>query len=496
MARAISAADEKVAPRQFLAFRLAGRAYALPTDQVDEVIRLPVIARVPQAPAGLLGLANLRGAIVPVASGPELLGQTATPSHRAVVLQGASPVALAVDDVDGLVAADLREAETVGLLPGEMLKGAFQDVAGAVVKVLDIAPLLSAAFTARPRKTAIARAGTAQALAVAAAVKQTRLLTFEVAGQEYALPLDSVQEVADAPPIATAIPHAQSIVIGVTGFRDMLLPLLSLRGLLGLERTVAGGQKMVVTRVAGRIVGLVADRMTGLEAAPDIDIEPVPEILAARIAGESRIEAIYRAQGGRRLVPILSTKELFGEDVMRKLEAARKTEKAPEAVLPSAPTFQYVVFRLGDDEFGLPIDAVEEVLRLPEHVARIPKAPKFLEGVVNLRGAVLPVIDQRRRFGLPVKDSLAGRRLVVVRTQGHRAGLIVDSVSEVMRSREDEIDPAPAFAGEESPLVRGVMNLDDAQRLVLLLDPAELLTRTEQDLLEKFGRQVPEPPAT
>ena len=67
----------------------------------------------------------------------------------------------------------------------------------------------------------------------------------------------------------------------------------------------------------------------------------------------------------------------------------------------------FLVFRLGDDEFGLPIEAVEEVAQVPEQITRVPKTPKFLEGVVNLRGDVLPVIDQRRRFDMPALDATA-----------------------------------------------------------------------------------------
>ena len=83
---------------------------------------------------------------------------------------------------------------------------------------------------------------------------------------------------------------------------------------------------------------------------------------------------------------------------------------------------QFLVFRLGDDEFGLPIEAVDEVARVPDQITRLPKTPKFLEGVVNLRGEVLPVVDQRRRFDMPALDEQRARRLVVVSTERHRAG--------------------------------------------------------------------------
>ena len=107
------------------------------------------------------------------------------------------------------------------------------------------------------------------------------------------------------------------------------------------------------------------------------------------------------------------------------------------------------MFRLGEEEFGLPIAAVDEVAAVPDKITRLPKTPKFLEGVVNLRGDVVPVIDQRRRFDMPrYEGDLARRRLVVVRTARHRAGLIVDSVSEVLSRRRAPSAPPPTLAGE------------------------------------------------
>ena len=147
---------------------------------------------------------------------------------------------------------------------------------------------------------------------------------------------------------------------------------------------------------------------------------------------------------------------------------------------------QFLVFRLAGDEFGLPIDCIDEVAVAPEQITRVPHTPKFLDGVINLRGAVLPVVDQRRRFDLPALKETRGRRLIVVRTAQHRAGLIVDSVSEVRRCRVDAIEPAPNLTGETTRLVDGVINLEVAGRLILLIDPAELLSRSERGLLEAF----------
>ncbi|SEO12908.1 purine-binding chemotaxis protein CheW [Rhodospirillales bacterium URHD0017] len=491
---------------RFLTFRVGGELYALPANQVAEVIRLPAVARVPQAPKGLLGLANLRGSVLPVASVRGLVGaeESAEATTRAIVLDGAAPVALAVDVVEALVAVEPEQIETrqaeLATRPGERLKGAFAaDGKTAIAKILDIEGLIGATFVqearARPRRAlAVTPSGAAvperEIDGAAGGEDRQMLVSFDVAGQEYALALDAVQEIVDTPEALAAMPGSEALVLGVTPFRDTLLPLLSLRGLLGFTKPTESTdrEKIVVTRVGGALVGLLADRMRSIFPADAELIEKIPPVLSARAGGEAKISAIYRGDNGRRLVSVLAPEQLFREDVMQRLKASGGPtgEGDKEAPGSQREERQFLVFRLGDDEFGLPIEAVDEVARVPDQITRLPRTPKFLEGVVNLRGEVLPVVDQRRRFDMPALDGRASRRLVVVRTEHHKAGLIVDSVSEVLRCPADKIEPAPNLSNETVKLVHGVVNLEQAGRIVLLLDPAELLTRAERGLLDTF----------
>ena len=487
---------------RFLTFRADGQLYALPASQVAEVIRLPAVARVPQAPKGLLGLANLRGSVLPVASVRGLLGaeDPVEAATRAIVLDGAAPVALAVDAVEALVAVETDRIETrqaeLATRPGERLKGAFAaDGKNAIAKIVDIEGLIGAAFAAearaRPRRmTAAATAPERDSAGETGGEDRQMLVSFDVAGQEYALALEAVQEILETPAALAAMPASEALVLGVAPFRDTLLPLLSLRGLLGFTHRAerADREKIVVTRVGGALVGLVADRMRSIFPADADLIETIPPVLSARAGGESKISAIYRGENGRRLVSVLAPEQLFREDVMQRLKANGGPIGAGDQEAPGREREerQFLVFRLGDDEFGLPIEAVDEVARVPDQITRLPRTPKFLEGVVNLRGEVLPVVDQRRRFDMPALDERATRRLVVVRTERHKAGLIVDSVSEVLRCPADEIAPAPSLSNETVKLVHGVVNLEQAGRIILLLDPAELLTRAERGLLDTF----------
>ena len=497
-------AEHRSQSGRFLTFHVGEQLYALRSEDVREVIRVPAVARVPQGPPALLGIANLRGAVLPLTGLRQLLGKPAaadSPRARAIVLDLGAPIAVTVDSVATLEYArdgqiDARPKE-VGADGAERLLGVLA-IAGSqeVAKILDIKGMLETAFAKRAR--AAQRDG---GLRAAARMQEERLgteetetlVTFEVAGQEFALPLADVEEIIPAPASVTGLGHSEAMVLGLTAVRDTLLPLLSLRGLLGLpaRQAAAEQEKVVVVKVGGARVGLVADRARAVIAAETRLVDPMPPALAARTGGESRIRSIYRGEAGRRLISILSPQQLFREDVMQKLTAG---ERSPGAQHTPAETsarqeLTCLVFRLGGDEFGLPIDAVVEVARVPEQITRLPKTPKFLEGVVNLRGEVLPVIDQRRRFDMPPLENGDGRRLIVVRTERHRAGVIVDAVSDVLRSGADAVEPAPELTEETSRLVRGVINLTSSNRMVLLLDPMELLTRAERGLLDKFEAQ-------
>jgi purine-binding chemotaxis protein CheW len=293
------------------------------------------------------------------------------------------------------------------------------------------------------------------------------------------------------PATVAVVPRAEAVLLGVVAHRDSLLPLLSLRALLGFPGSDKSGgrEKVIVTPVGGILVGLVADRMRAIIRADPMLIEPTPSMLAARAGGESQIKSMFRGDGGRRLISILSPDQLFREDVMRRLGDAAGVVRnaATNDQETHAETVHFLVFQLGEEVFGLPIGAVDEVARAPDKITRIPNTPDFLEGVVNLRGEVLPVIDQRKRFGLPTDMRRGGPRLVVVRTERHRAGLLVDSVSEVLPSLPEAIEPAPELIGGTNHLVNGVVNLEATGRMVLLLDPDELLSQTERELLDRFA---------
>ncbi|MCL4428332.1 MAG: chemotaxis protein CheW [Deltaproteobacteria bacterium] len=143
---------------------------------------------------------------------------------------------------------------------------------------------------------------------------------------------------------------------------------------------------------------------------------------------------------------------------------------------------QLVTFKLGNEEFALDILKVQEINRMVE-ITKVPKAPDFVEGVINLRGRVIPIVDIRKKFHLNIKEATKETRIIVVNIMNKTIGLIVDSVSEVLRINSSTIQPPPPLiAGLDSDYIKGVGKLDE--RLIILLDIDKIFTTGEHKLIE------------
>jgi purine-binding chemotaxis protein CheW len=148
----------------------------------------------------------------------------------------------------------------------------------------------------------------------------------------------------------------------------------------------------------------------------------------------------------------------------------------------SGDELQLVVFQLGVELYGVEIACVHEIVRM-QTITRVPRAPAFVEGVINLRGRVIPVIDLRRRFNLPAAAHTRASRIVVVEIGDQVVGLVVDGVSEVLRVDTALVEPpSPVVAGIDSEYLQGIARLPE--RLVILLDLDRVLAREERRALE------------
>lgn len=148
---------------------------------------------------------------------------------------------------------------------------------------------------------------------------------------------------------------------------------------------------------------------------------------------------------------------------------------------------QLACFKVGDERYAADIMLIKEII-LCRKVTHIHKAPEFIEGIINLRGKVIPVINMRTRLGLPATEPTAASRIIITRVEGKSVGVIVDSVLSVLRVGSGEIQPPPGIIkGIDSEYLSGIVR--DGDELILILDMERVLTTTEKVRLGEFSEQ-------
>jgi purine-binding chemotaxis protein CheW len=149
----------------------------------------------------------------------------------------------------------------------------------------------------------------------------------------------------------------------------------------------------------------------------------------------------------------------------------------PDNGNPGTELLQLVSFQVGPEEFGVDILRVQEIIR-QQDITHVPNLPGFVEGVINLRGKVIPVIGLRSCFGLEGHSADKNSRIVVVEVNGATLGFVVDAVSEVLRIPRNTVEPLPAVGKLEREYITGIGKLD--ARMLLLLDVDRVMTGAEQ----------------
>lgn len=503
---------------QFVTFYLEDGQFGVSLSDVQEIIRVPDLVRVPLAPPALLGIANLRGMVLPVASlrtAFHLEERPADDAMRVVVIKRGITMGILVDRMSSVMTVDEGQIDQAVHLrdasQSDLIEKVIKHESGRVM-VFDPLRVLQEIFdvTQTDDEGGGRRGGGKPPGAVEASALATpderQLVSFEVHGQEYAFAIDRVKEIVTLPDEVTSVPKTPSSMLGVMVLRDEVLPLVSLRGLINIQNPEENLQQRVVVTTGnlgqrgadsseeGRVpgagdfaVGVVVDTVREVLRVPETLVDPVPPILSA---GADELEAVCRLDGGKRIVTILDAEGLLDfESLEKELEEALEDESMNVETSTTERVGdieeQLVIFRLRDETYGVPVEVVQEIVRVPDDMTAVPRAPDFVEGIINLRGDVLPVIDQRRRFGLDAAERNDRQRIVVLNLREHRLGFIVDSVAEVRKIPGHVIGPAPTLSDAQARIIRRVANLDD-RGLVLLLEPEQLVSTAEMDALGSF----------
>ena len=496
---------------QLVTFSLANEEFAFPIGIVQEIVRTPDITKVPSAPSYIEGIANLRGNILPIVNLRNRLVMSEKEideSTRVIVINvGGSMVGGIVDSVSEVVHIETKvidpPPDVVGSVDGQNLLGVAKINDGKrLIMILaseKIIPDLHGTGTAAASAGAVdaGKSSSERKEAKNSADEEELLVTFRLGDEEFAVDIMHVQEIIRVTEI-TSVPRAPEFVRGVISMRNRLLPIIDLRtkfGMRKLEDTTAksvesdgssdelDARRIIVVDLDGVLTGIQVDSVSEVLRMERKNIEAPPAILSAEEA--SRLKGVGKLDDGKRLLMLLEVRNLVTiaeKNALREVagESSAETKKTKGAAMEMSDEKQFVCFQINEEDFAVNIMQVQEIIRV-EEITVVPRAPVFVEGVVNLRGDILPVIDMRTRFGLTRVERSDRNRIIVVDISGKTTGFIVDSVSEVLRIPVKQIEVAPDVVADDGrgQFIEGIGKLDDGKRIIIVIAVNSLLSSKE-----------------
>ena len=488
---------------QMVTFYLGKELFGINLSWVREIIRVPEMIGVPGTPPYFSGLANLRGSILPVVDTRRRFGLPAegyTDSARVIVTErGGEAVGLVVDRMSEVIGLEEAAEEPLSLagVREEFVSRVVRPPGGKMVMEINLDTVLPALEKKRDtdsRLLTAAAGGAGEAVSARAGTAAGDIgqyVGFRLGGEEYAVNIECVQEIVRVPDKISRSPGFPPHMDGLFSLRSRTVPLVNLRRYLSFpDRPYDERSRVVVVALKEgekvSVFGLGVDAVTEVLRFSEKDIGALPGLLA----GESNgcLKGICRL-GEDRLIYILEPRTMSA--VCRVGESEQAGTDRGEMYDLRDDEEQYVIFNLAKEDYALGIDRVQEILRLPQ-IAAVPGAPAYVEGLVNVRGSILPVIDLRKKLEVTVAERDERARIIVVELSGTPTGLIVDAVREVRKIARGQVEDVPAVLKplKGASFLSGVVKQGEGERSILLLNLENVVNAEEAEEVSRLAEEA------
>ena len=488
---------------QFVTCQVGGVTYGFNVANVVEIVRVPATIQNPMAPEACLGLAEIRGSIIPILDLRTLLHYPkADPdgTSRVIVTYTGRPIGFLVDNIVGMLEVAphrIEPASCIGdLVSVNLVEGLLKDQNGGQTTLfLDAARLIDPEMSKALEQAAEHQGATAEiesdrGAATATEADTRELLTFMLNSEEYAFDIEGIEQITRVPKTITKMPATGDHVLGTIDLRGQVIPLVSLRRMLHrVDSPIGADSRILVATMAipsGRPgqIGLLVDQVCRILHVASSDLESGPELIYRDGRKHREIITVLPMDNGSGQVSVLDLEGLFhglGDQEGITAPPGKMTSKAAspntenQSSTKSVAQTQLVVFSLDGQEHGVLLDLVQEITKVPERIIQVPGLSGSPVGIINLRGTAVPVTDMRAKIQLAAMEKNDSQRILIFDVDGGLHGFIVDVVVEVLRTTTDKSGSVPSFAGP-----RMVVNLENEGRLIQVLDVRDLLGKSER----------------
>jgi len=468
---------------QYVTFILGEETYAVSVANVREIVKASKITRIPLAPAHIEGVMNLRGEVLPIINLRKLLG---LPEHdpslsKVVVLtRDGKTLGVLVDRTAQVIRSTESEQQDT-MAESKFVKRVLRTNAGMCL-LFDIDELFEEGTKKFEGRSSIGLQEKSTETTVTKTENYTQLVSFELSGGIYAFKITGVQEIIRYVE-PTPIPSAPEYMMGLIELRKSVLPIVDMRRLLDLSATKTDEfTKVIVLRAGGSLVGVVVDRIREVLRIDESKVLPPPTL-----EREKTKELVGVIQNDDEMILVIDHEQLLANRVVgtRQQEQEETVER-----LASEEEKQYVIFNVGGEDYGVQIEEIREINRLTS-VAKVPRAPEYLEGLMNLRGEIVPVVDLRKKFGLlTVEKNKQMERVVVTESDGKKIAFIVDSVVGVRRIPVSAISDLPdtLTESESARFISKIARI--GEQVVLLLQMSKVLSEREKQTVTNVAEKA------
>ena len=425
---------------QLVTFKLGLEEFAFQMERVREILRVERPSEVPGTPKHVLGVLTVRGNILPVIDLRVMLGLSSLESE--VVAEAA---ALGASFKAWLTTATETVRSGAGKLEAAGAEAVRKWMVECNTSSQALMDILSKMRTANDR------------LLRGVAQTQGLFSTDTAKAKDYF----HQEAVASAQLVLQLLEEFQSSV----------------------KENIREDQRLIVVQTHGSLMALLVDKVREVLNMPKRQIDPPPQNLSETKNVE--LSGIAKLENGKRLILLLDADHLIQDQEIQKLGGVTDERAANEAQShqvggegATSGEQQFVTFRLGDGEYGIPIAKIQEIDRSSK-MTRVPRTADYVDGITNLRGEVVPVINARKRFNLPQKEADERTRVIIMELGGVKTGLLVDSVREVLNLATKDIAQPPASLSTtiDRQYISGIGKVDRDKRMIVLLDVEKILQR-------------------
>lgn len=478
--------DVTICKTKYVVFMINNEEYAIDLVNIKEIIRVPEIKKVPNS-MDIEGVCNLRGelvTIIDIHKRYNISQSEYNDNSRVIVMEfNGCIVGIIVDKVSQVLEIDNSSIKSVlennsdtktGCIDGIIM----EEHGKRLIMIMDVQSIVNINGLGGILTNTDKQEHQKISAFVSENEENEQLIIFSLNGVEYAFHISEVKEIIRIPKIAKT-PNVSNFIEGVISLRDEIIGVVNLSKIINMNsENINNDGSILLVNIGDFTYGAIVDKVSEVKLVSKKDL-----LKPSQVIGNIDVKIVKEfanMDNGKRVVTVLDPYKLIDlEELQHDFKSNKNnvlSSNLDKSMLDSKKiTENIVIFKIENEEYGISINFVEEINTISK-ITCFPSEEKFIEGLVNLRGDMIPIINLKTFFGLDFQDNDSYCKILIVKINNIKAGIRIDSASEVLSLSRDMLENYPEALNSENNrrYIDGMIKLNDGSRIVLSLNLNEV----------------------